>query len=72
MNQVWIFLNDSGLPSTGEECDHGLADMSFEDEVCIPLPRLAVRSGPREKIYFDPSKVWATVFWYQMDKCVHL
>lgn len=56
-NKLRVNLIPSSLLSTGDECEHGLADMSLEDEMCIPLPRLAVRSGPREKIYFDPSKV---------------
>ncbi|GMH35503.1 hypothetical protein BSKO_03371 [Bryopsis sp. KO-2023] len=47
--------------SVGAECEHGLADMSLEDEMCIVLPRFAVRSGPRRRIYFKPAGVTAAI-----------
>lgn len=43
--------------SAGATCVNGMS----VDDVCIPLPTWGIRSGPREKIYFDPALVKAAV-----------
>lgn len=44
--------------SSGAQCQ-GLMDT--ENEQCLTLPRYALRSGPREKVYHDPSEVTAAL-----------
>ncbi|CAD7701879.1 unnamed protein product [Ostreobium quekettii] len=48
-------------PSPMADCDHGIEDMAFDEDLCYPLPQYAVRSGPRKTIYFEPSEVSAAV-----------
>ena len=31
--------------------------MRSDEEVCVPLPDYAIRSGPRSSIFFQPEKV---------------
>eukprot|EP00879_Flechtneria_rotunda_P012420 GHRR01012969.1.p1 GENE.GHRR01012969.1~~GHRR01012969.1.p1 ORF type:complete len:261 (+),score=81.37 GHRR01012969.1:743-1525(+) len=33
----------------------------FDEDTCLVLPEWAIRSGPRETIYFDPEKVTAAI-----------
>ncbi|KAI8467582.1 MAG: phosphofructokinase family protein [Monoraphidium minutum] len=48
--------------SSGAACGNGVLSLDgAEDEGCLLLPEWAIRSGPREKIYFDPQKVTAAI-----------
>jgi hypothetical protein len=40
----------------GATCANG-ENNTFDEDTCLVLPEWAIRSGPREKIYFDPEKV---------------
>jgi len=44
--------------SSGAGCE-GIIDI--ENDLCIPLPGWAIRSGPRRNIYFEPRKVTAAI-----------
>lgn len=40
----------------GATCASG-ENNTFDEDTCLVLPEWAIRSGPRETIYFDPEKV---------------
>ena len=42
------------IPGAGSSCWNGL---QMADGTCMPLPLWAIRSGPRRKIYYDPTEV---------------
>lgn len=48
-----------GPDSSGSSCQGGL--YNTEEEVCVPLPPYAIRSGPRRSIYFEPKNVTAAI-----------
>jgi 6-phosphofructokinase 1 len=45
------------LWSTGAICSNGILANTFDEETCQILPEWSIRSGPRQKIYFNPSEV---------------
>lgn len=45
--------------SSGASCSGGI--YSTVDDVCIPLPPYAIRSGPRKTIFADPSATTAAI-----------
>ncbi|KIZ06381.1 hypothetical protein MNEG_1568 [Monoraphidium neglectum] len=45
--------------SSGAACGNGV--VSGEDDTCLMLPEWAIRSGPRDTIYFEPSQVTAAI-----------
>jgi len=48
-----------GPHSSGSSCQGGI--YNSDEEVCVPLPDYAIRSGPRASIYFQPEKVTAAI-----------
>lgn len=46
--------------SSGAVCANGEQN-TFDEDTCLILPEWAIRSGPRRKVYLEPSKVTAAI-----------